>query len=148
MLNLDTNQRIVDALRKQGYKATPQRIAIAQTVLRSQNHPSAETIHAEVLRLHPTVSLSTVYNTLHILRDMNFLNELTLNGTTRYDPNVSLHINMICQHCGKVIDVEDPSLEESITNIAKKRGFKITGQRVDVYGICKPCQKHEPGSAL
>lgn len=148
MLNLDTNQRIVDALRKQGYKATPQRIAIAQTVLRSKNHPSAETIHAEVLRLHPTVSLSTVYNTLHILRDMNFLNELTLNGTTRYDPNVSLHINMICQHCGKVIDVEDPSLEESITNIAKKRGFKITGQRVDVYGVCKLCQKHEPCSAL
>ncbi|MCB2171379.1 transcriptional repressor [archaeon] len=145
---MDTNQRIVDALRKQGYKATPQRIAIAQTVLRSKNHPSAETIHAEVLRLHPTVSLSTVYNTLHILRDMNFLNELTLNGTTRYDPNVSLHINMICQHCGKVIDVEDPSLEESITNIAKKRGFKITGQRVDVYGVCKLCQKHEPCSAL
>jgi len=145
---LDTNQRIVDALRKQGYKATPQRIAIAQTVLRSKNHPSAETIHAEVLRLHPTVSLSTVYNTLHILRDMNFLNELTLNGTTRYDPNVSLHINMICQHCGKIIDVEDQSLEESITNIAKKRGFKITGQRVDVYGVCKLCQKHEPCSAL
>lgn len=145
---MDTNKKIVDALRNQGYKATPQRIAIAQTVLRSKNHPSAETIHEEVLRIHPTVSLSTVYNTLHILRDMNFLNELIFSGTTRYDPNVSLHINMICNQCGKIIDVEDPSLEESITNIAKKKGFKITGQRVDIYGVCKPCQRHETGSAL
>lgn len=145
---MDTNKKIVDALRNQGYKATPQRIAIAQTVLRSKNHPSAETIHEEVLRIHPTVSLSTVYNTLHILMDMNFLNELIFSGTTRYDPNVSLHINMICNQCGKIIDVEDPSLEESITNIAKKKGFKITGQRVDIYGVCKPCQRHETGSAL
>ena len=140
---MDTNKRIVDAFRSSGYKATPQRIAIAQTVLRSKNHPSAETIHEEVLRLHPTVSLSTVYNTLHILREMNFLNELTFNGTTRYDPNVSLHVNMICLHCGKIIDVEEPSLEESINKIAERKGFKITGQRVDIYGVCKPCQRHE-----
>jgi Fur family peroxide stress response transcriptional regulator len=145
---LDTNKKIVDALRSRGYKATPQRIAIAQTVLRSKNHPSAETIHEEVLRVHPTVSLSTVYNTLHILSDMNFLNELTFNGTTRYDPNVGLHINMICLHCGKIMDVDDSSLEESINKIVEKKGFKITGQRVDIYGVCKPCQRHEPGSAL
>lgn len=145
---MDANQRIVDALRSNGYKATPQRIAIAQTVLRSKNHPSAETIHEEVIRLHPTVSLSTIYNTLHILREINLLNELTFNGTTRYDPNVGLHINMICQHCGRIIDVEEPGLEESINKIAERKGFKITGQRLDIFGVCKPCQRHENNSGL
>jgi Fur family transcriptional regulator, peroxide stress response regulator len=140
---MDANRKIVDALRSRGYKATPQRIAIAQTVLRSKEHPSAETIHEEVLRIHPTVSLSTVYNTLHILRDMNFLNELNFNGTTRYDPNVDLHINMICLHCGKIIDVEEPTLKETIDKIAKRKGFKITGQRIDIYGVCKPCQRQD-----
>ena len=108
---MDTNQRIVDALRNRGYKATPQRIAIAQTVLRSKNHPSAETIHEEVLRLHPTVSLSTVYNTLRAFCEAGVLQEITVDGSKSYfDTNTHDHPHFFWEDEGRLSDAPSDEL--------------------------------------
>ena len=137
---MDQRKQIVEVLRKNGYKATSQRIAVAQTVLRSHEHPSAEDIHEEVLRIHPTVSLSTVYNTLHLLKDITFLRELTYKGTTRYDPNLELHINLICEGCGTIQDIEANQIKDFIDEISRRQGFDVTGQHIDIYGTCKKCR--------
>jgi len=136
---MDSTQKIAETLRNGGYKATTQRIAIAQTILRSNDHPSAEEIHENVLRHHPTISLSTVYNTLHILRDMNFINEIMIKGKTRYDSNPDMHVNLICEECGRIFDVQETTLFNDIEKISKKLRFRIKGQRIDVYGICSSC---------
>ena len=49
-----------------GYKATPQRIAICRIALYSREHPTAQSIYNEVKKVHPTVSLATVYKTLQV----------------------------------------------------------------------------------
>jgi len=138
---MSSGNKIIEAFRSKGYKATPQRIAIAQSVLKSKEHPSAEIVYEEVKRYHPTLSLSTVYNTLHILRDMNMVNELAFNDSIRYDPNTRLHINLVCDRCGKIIDLEDPGLEEILGRVSKKKGFIVKGNRLVVYGICRSCVK-------
>lgn len=136
---MDYIQKIAELLRNSGYKATPQRITIAETILRSKNHPSAEEIYEQVFHIHPTISLSTVYNTLNILRDMDFLKEITFRGKTRYDPNVKMHVNLICENCGKIYDVEDTTIIEQIDKISKNHGFRFYVQHVDIYGKCKIC---------
>jgi Fur family peroxide stress response transcriptional regulator len=138
---MSSNKKIVEAFRKQGYRATPQRIAIARSVLRNKEHPSAEDVYEEVKRHFHTISLSTVYNTLHILRDMNMVNELAFNDSTRFDPNTSLHINLVCEACGNIIDLEDPGLEGLLGRISENMGFAVKGHRLDVYGICNKCIK-------
>jgi Fur family transcriptional regulator, peroxide stress response regulator len=63
----------IEALRIKGYKATPQRIAICRIALHSREHPSALSIYDEVKKVHPTVSLATVYKTLQVLRDLDLV---------------------------------------------------------------------------
>jgi Fur family peroxide stress response transcriptional regulator len=39
-------------------------------------HPVAQRIYREVKRVHPTVSLATVYKTLHALKELSLVQEL------------------------------------------------------------------------
>ena len=135
------DSKIVNIFRSNGFKATPQRIVITQTVLKSKNHPTAEEVFEEVQQINPTLSLSTVYNTLNILKEMNLVNELAFNETSRFDPNTKPHINLVCEKCGKIIDAEDKSLEGIIKRVSEENNFVITGHRIDLYGQCKMCSR-------
>jgi Fur family peroxide stress response transcriptional regulator len=131
---------IINILRQKGYKATPQRIAICRFALQSRDHPTAQRIYEEVRKVHPTVSLATVYKTLQILTEHGLIQELDLPETqARFDSNVEPHINMVCVRCGNIQDRNDPAARKMVAVITVKAGFTLKGQRLDVYGICKTC---------
>ena len=130
----------IEALRNKGYKATPQRIAICRVALHSREHPTAQSIYNEVKKIHPTVSLATVYKTLQVLRDLDLIHELNFpQGQARFDPYIKPHINLICQQCGKIEDLDDPTTKEISKIVSANTKFKPNGQRIDVYGICQKC---------
>ena len=136
-----SDAQIIQALRSKGYKATPQRIAICRFALCSKEHPSAQKVYSEVKKLHPTVSLSTVYKTLQVLKELGMLQELSSSlSQTRFDPNVKLHINLVCLQCGTIQDVDDPVGKELIRRIAGSAEFTVIEHHLDVYGICRKCK--------
>ena len=138
--NLKSDASTIEALRSKGYKATPQRIAICRIALNSRAHPSAQKVYDEVKKIHPTVSLATVYKTLEILRDLDLVQELNFpEGQARFDSNMNPHINLICQKCGIITDLDDKTIKEITRKVATTTKFKPTGQRIDVYGICQKC---------
>lgn len=133
---------IINALRKGGYKATSQRIAICHLVLLSREHPSAQRIYREMKRLHPTVSMATVYKTLRVLRELHMVQELAFpQGETRFDPNASPHVNVVCLQCGNVSDINDQTIRSVVRRAASRINFTVTAQRFDVYGICEKCSR-------
>jgi Fur family peroxide stress response transcriptional regulator len=130
----------IEALRDKGYKATPQRIAICRIALNSRTHPSAQQVYQEVKKIHPTLSLATVYNTLEVLRDVDLLQEINFpKGQARFDSYMSPHINLVCLKCGKITDLDYTLIKEIARKVTSTTKFKPTGQRVDVYGICHKC---------
>ena len=132
---------IIETLRKKGYKATTQRIAICRFALRSRDHPSAQRIYDEVKKVHPTVSLATVYKTLQILRKQGMIQELDLlESQARFDSHMEPHINLVCQQCGNIQDFDDNAAREMVERVTAKAGFTRTGQRIDIYGLCKTCR--------
>ena len=132
---------IIEALRKKGYKATPQRVAICRFALGSRDHPTPQRIYSEVKELQPTVSLATVYKTLRILTELGLIQELDFpKGQARFDSYVEPHVNLVCLRCGKITDFDDPAAREIVAKIAAKAEFTRTGQRLDIYGICKTCR--------
>jgi Fur family peroxide stress response transcriptional regulator len=138
--NLKSDISPIEALRSKGYKATPQRIAICRIVMNSRAHPSAQQVYAEVKKIHPTVSLSTVYKTLEVLDELELVKKIILpKGQARFDSYMNPHINLICLKCGNITDVDDITVKEITKKVAATTKFKPTGQRVDVYGICKKC---------
>ncbi len=132
----------IEALRNKGYKATPQRIAICRIALHSSEHPTAQSIYDKVKKVHPTVSLATVYKTLQVLRDLDLIQELNFpKGQARFDPYINPHVNLICQQCGSIEDLDDPTAREITEKVSAVAKFKPNGQRIDVYGICQKCSK-------
>jgi Fur family peroxide stress response transcriptional regulator len=142
MDHVPSNACIIEALRKKGYKATSQRIAICRFALRSRDHPTAQRIYREVKQVHPTVSLATVYKTLHVLKELRFVQELAFaEGETRFDSYMEPHANLVCRGCGNISDVDDPLTQEMVARVAATARFIVTGQRLDFYGLCERCGK-------
>jgi Fur family transcriptional regulator, peroxide stress response regulator len=133
-------RHLIAAFHEKGFKATPQRLAICESVLTSKAHPSAEQVYEEVKENYPTLSLATVYQTLHLLTELGLLQELELGEkTSRYDPDTSPHVNVICRNCGAIEDFKDGNVEEFWSKLTSELGFKPIGQRFDVYRRCEAC---------
>jgi Fur family peroxide stress response transcriptional regulator len=133
---------IIEAFRKKGYKATPQRIAICRIALHTREHPSAQRIYSEVKALFPTVSLATVYKTLQTLGELGLIQELDFPQTqARFDSYMKTHLNLFCTQCGSIKDLDDRAARELVDRVASAARFTPTGQRLDIYGICEECRK-------
>lgn len=136
-----SDEAIVATIRRKGYKATPQRIAICRVALRSHDHPNAQQIYDLVQKEHPTVSLATVYKTLQMLQELDLVREICLTkDETRYDPLLAPHFNLICTRCGIIQDLEDPAIQKIVEKIALATSFIMTELPVSVFGICSKCQ--------
>jgi Fur family peroxide stress response transcriptional regulator len=130
----------IEALRKKGYKATPQRIAICRFALNSRDHPTAQEVYDQVKKIHPTVSLATVYKTLGVLKSLDLIQEINLpQGQARFDSYMKPHINLICLQCGNIVDLDGTTAIEETRRVAAVAKFKPKGQRIDVFGVCKRC---------
>jgi Fur family peroxide stress response transcriptional regulator len=138
------DQQLIAKLREKGFKVTPQRIAICQLILSSKDHPTADQVYQVVKKKYPTLSLATVYQTLHLLTEIGLLQELDFSDRgSRYDPDTSPHINIICRNCGKIQDFEAESVRKLWSQIIRDLGFKPTGQRLDIYRYCEQCQNQK-----
>jgi len=136
------DQQLIKKLRSKGYKVTPQRLAICKLLLSSKNHPSADQIYQEVKKQYPTISLATVYFTLDLLKDLGLVQELGFSDrSSRYDPNTSPHINVICPKCGRVYDYEAASVKKLWSQMVAEMSFTPLRQRLDIYIFCDKCSK-------
>jgi Fur family peroxide stress response transcriptional regulator len=136
------DQQLITKLHSKGYKVTPQRLAICKLLLSSKDHPSADQIYQEVKKQHPTISLATVYFTLDLLKDLGLVQELGFSDrSSRYDPNISPHINIICPKCGKIYDYEAANVKKLWSKIVAEMSFTPLRQRLDIYIFCDKCSK-------
>jgi Fur family peroxide stress response transcriptional regulator len=95
-----------------------------------------------VKKKHPTISLATVYQTLHLLSQIGLLQEMGFTDCiSRYDPDTSPHINIVCQKCGKIEDYKARSIEKLWIQIIKELNFEPIGQLIDVYTHCDKCKR-------
>jgi len=127
-------------------KLTPQRLAILKYLEANKEHPSAADIYRAVSQEYPTMSLSTVYNTLRVLKRTRNINELSIDSDKkRFDPDTGSHHHLICVVCRKIVDVQcDFAL--SVPEI-ETHDFVIINNHVDFYGICPECRSRQGGGA-
>lgn len=137
---MDTNY-IIEIFREKGFKVTTQRLAICKYILSRSDHPTAEQIYQELRDKYPTISLGTIYKTLHLLKKLGLIQELGFNeGSVRYDPDMELHINMVCSKCGKISDYKAENVEKLWSAIISDLRIKPKGQRIDIYYECDDCK--------
>ena len=133
---------LVSRLRENGMRLTPQRMAVLQTVIGSEEHLSAEEIYEQVRVDYPMIGLATVYKTIAMLKEMGEVVAINLhNERARYDGSGQApHPHFICTNCNRIFDIEDETLEKLPGEVAAKTGHEITEYRLDFFGICQECQ--------
>jgi Fur family transcriptional regulator, peroxide stress response regulator len=133
--------RLIESLRKKGYKLTAQRLEIISLLARDMTHPGAGDIFRKVRKRVPQISMSTVYYTLDMLKKEGLLRELEFyDRDNRYDVTITDHINLICKKCGKISDLPG-ELPVSAEAVEKTTGFQPVGMRFEYYGYCKDCRR-------
>ena len=127
---------VIATLHKLGLQATPQRIAVAEYVLRTHSHPSADEVWENVRRRCPTISRATVYNTLNLLVEKGLLTTQVLKeGTVVFDCNVEPHHHFVDERTGRVYDV--PWGAVKVTGHRSLEGFDVREHQVVMKGRTK-----------
>ncbi len=138
---MTTQNELGAQLKTLGIRLTPQRLAIAEVVVNSGDHPSVKQIFGRVKEFFPYVTLATVYSTLTVLEQAGIVRELPFQKQSRYDANLSPHANLVCVGCGSVhdADVGQEMVADLRQRLEATSEFRFTSQRVDFYGWCPNC---------
>ena len=141
-----TQDEVVDRLRQGGVRVTPQRLAIAEAVLSSTDHPTVQQIYERVQQHFPFMTLATIYSTLGVLEKSGLIQELPFQKMSRYESNLEPHANLVCVQCGNVMDADrgHELILRLKEQIASRTSFEIGWQRVDFYGRCSRCAATRP----
>jgi Fur family peroxide stress response transcriptional regulator len=124
---------LVEKLRRDGHRITPQRLAILKLFADDERHPSVEQVFERVRQDYPTTSLATVYKTVLLLKGKGEILELGFAGSSsRYDlkrPNP--HPHLICVECQRIVDLDIDPFDDLPQALARKYGYQIVNQRDD-----------------
>jgi Fe2+ or Zn2+ uptake regulation protein len=126
-------QDVAATLRQSGVQPSAQRVAVAQYVLHTDAHPSAEQVFRRVRKTFPIVSRATVYNTLNVLVSKGLLRELVLApGRVVFDPKIGAHHHFIDEHTGRIHDV--PWEAVRVSRLEGLRGLDVREYQVVMRG--------------
>lgn len=124
---------MTELLEGSGIQPSAQRVAVAEYVLRTTDHPSADLAWAKVRAGFPFVSRATVYNTLNLFVDKGLLRALVIaEGRVVFDPNVEPHHHFVDEETGEIHDV--PWAAVSIGRIEPPRDFELREYQVIMRG--------------
>lgn len=128
-------------MKSQGIKITPQRLAIAEVLVNSTDHPSVQQIHERVKDHFPSLTLNTIYSTINVLVKRGLIQELPFEQHARYESNLNPHLNLVCTICGDITDSDmaEALVKNLLSEIEGSEKFAISWQRMDFYGKCKKC---------
>ncbi len=131
--------KVTKTLKNNGYKITPQRLAVYNVLKNTKKHPCADSIYNSLQPLFPSMSLATVYKSLEVFKNLGLIQEINLGeGSFRYDANTRLHPHVICLKCGRVDDIENFDCLE-LESVELETAYKIIGHQLYFYGYCPQC---------
>jgi Fur family ferric uptake transcriptional regulator/Fur family peroxide stress response transcriptional regulator len=128
-------------LKDHSIKPSVQRSAVMNFLIHNRIHPTIDEIFTALSPSMPTLSKTTIYNTLHLFVKQGAVRMLTLDEkNARYDINTSAHAHFICKRCEKVHDIF--SLDESMYVIPCSNDFEIESLEISYVGTCNTCKSN------
>ena len=131
------------ALNFAGMRVTNQRALILEIIRRGRGHLDADEVYRRAREKQPHLSLSTVYRTLRTLKKLDLVEELHFDEAHHhYEAKPAAeHHHLICLNCGKVVEFECPLTQKMKDDIAREKGFEVTGVEVQMTGYCSKCRR-------
>ncbi|HEX16583.1 MAG TPA: transcriptional repressor [Deltaproteobacteria bacterium] len=126
---------------KKGPRWTAQRELILEVLREEGGHMDADELFRRAKERDPRISLSTVYRTLKLFRDLGLVKELHFGeGYHRYElARGAEHYHFLCRSCGRVLEFRSPLIQKLKEEVQKRYGVMVEGVEVRLEGYCEAC---------
>lgn len=133
-----------EVFRDNGLPLTIQRRVILEALLGRDDHPTADQVYESVRDRIPGLSKATVYRVLDTLVQVGVVRKVFhTDAVARFDPMIDRHHHLVCQVCGKLVDLEPQAVPDIPIPKGRPSGFKITDYSINFTGICSGCLSHQ-----
>jgi len=144
VIQVQSEANVPRLLRRAELRVTPQRVLLLEIIRDSAGHLDADEIYSLARDRHPRISLSTVYRTLSLLKEVGLVRELDFDEEHHHyelcDAGEGKHYHLYCLGCGSVIEFESPLVKELQEQLAQEHDFEIMDCQVVVSGYCARCR--------
>ena len=141
--------RFKDILKEKGLKATPQRLAVHEAMLKL-GHASADMVAEQMESAGFTrITIASVYNILSTLADLRvYSRRMSSNNKMYFDVNTFKHLHLYDRTCNEYRDVLDDELVGLVESRLKGRRFRgYTVDHIDIQIVCHPTRRKTRSSA-
>ena len=119
---------------------TRQRELILNAVRSRHDHPSADDIYLDVLKIDSKISRATVYRNLNLLSEAGEILQVKVHTADRFDCRLDYHYHIICTECGRIANLDIPYNDNLDTDIQHQTDYQVSRHRTVFEGICPHCQ--------
>jgi Fe2+ or Zn2+ uptake regulation protein len=135
---------LAQQIREKGFRLTPQRMAIMNTLHADGGHLSATEIYARVHPSTPGLTEPTVYRTLDFLAQNDLVRIThTASGKLEYELARHQHHHMLCRLCGQEQEVSQAQMQAIYDQVEQVTGYRLTESHMTFTGICPNCKSKE-----
>lgn len=129
-------------LSEYGIRPSVQRMAVMEYLMEHKTHPTVDEIFSALSPLIPTLSRTTVYNTVSMLAGCGAILALDLEaGQMHYDGDTLPHAHFICTCCGRIHDIipDTEGWRQMLAAAPPPPGAQITATQLNYKGLCARC---------
>ena len=134
-------EKYVNQLKEKNLKVTPQRLEILKYLDEHRTHPTVDEIYKKLKKNNPSLSKTTVYNSVEVLDENGLIQSITITGNeVRYDFEQRMHHHFLCKKCREIIDIDVscPNLHSML-----KCGHQVDEVHGYFKGTCSKCLRKE-----
>jgi Fur family ferric uptake transcriptional regulator len=139
---MSCGERLATELRSAGFRVTPQRTVILETIAHQGDHLSANEVHLEASKRLPGLNIATIYRTLESLHQIGMIDLLSFGSTPmRFsirDP-LKPHGHLVCGRCKRILEVDTDFIARVAREVEQEIGFSIDIDHLALTGVCKDC---------
>lgn len=131
-------KEITELLLNNDIKPSYPRLHIYNYLDEYKNHPTVEDIYLHVIDMIPTLSKTTVYNTLNLFEEKNLVKSLNLNDNEKhYELIIENHSHFQCEICNNIFDIPYGDI-----NLLPEgyEDFQVKNKNIFLKGVCPNCK--------
>ena len=139
---MSCGEQLEAELRRSGYRVTPQRAVILETIAHLDGHSSANDVFDLARKRLPGLNLVTVYRTLERLQRAGLIDLLSASGgSMRFSirDRSNQHGHLQCRVCGSSSEIPAGLFNNILDDIEKRYRFKVESDHITLQGVCEDC---------
>ena len=130
-------EKLTKELKKNNIRLSHQRLKVLEYMVTHRTHPTVDQIYNDLQKEVPTLSKTTIYNTLRTLVDVNLVKAINIeDNEVRYDAVTKDHGHFKCESCGEIFDFD---VDFNTFSTRGLKNFNIKHKDIYFKGICPNC---------